>query len=277
MAAPVDGGALGLNLAVTAGLVVCVLALTYLLALRMRRHSVIDTVWGLGFALVALCTFGLSGTGTGDLTTRILITALTVVWGARLAVHIGLRSRGHGEDPRYERLLAGGTGSPALRALRLIYLPQAVVLWFVSLPVQVGQYLPETSTGWTTSRYTLGAALWLTGFCFETIGDYQLARFRARPVAPGQSRGVLDTGLWRYTRHPNYFGDACVWWGLYLLACGGWPGGATILSPLLMTYLLAGKTGKPLMEAHMADSRPGYAEYVRRTSPFLPRRPSKAA
>jgi steroid 5-alpha reductase family enzyme len=272
----VDGGALGVNLAVTAGLIVCVLAVTFLLALRLGRHSVIDTVWGLGFAATALCTFGLSA-GKGDLTTRILITALTVIWGTRLAVHIGLRSRGHGEDPRYEQLLARGSGNATLRALRLIYLPQAVVLWFVSLPVQVGQYMPQTSAAWTAARYALGAALWLTGFCFETVGDYQLGRFRSRPVAPGESRGVLDTGLWRYTRHPNYFGDACVWWGLYLLVCGGWPGAATILSPVLMTYLLAGKTGKPLMEAHMAESRPGYAEYVRRTSSFLPRRPSRGA
>ena len=276
MAAAVDGGALGVNLAVTAGLIVCVLAVTFLLALRLGRHSVIDTVWGLGFAVTALCTFGLSA-GKGDLTTRILITVLTVIWGTRLAVHIGLRSRGHGEDPRYVQLLAGGSGNATLRALRLIYLPQAVVLWFVSLPVQIGQYMPQTSAGWTAVRYALGAALWLTGFCFETVGDYQLGRFRSRPVAPGESRGVLDTGLWRYTRHPNYFGDACVWWGLYLLACGGWPGSATILSPTLMTYLLAGKTGKPLMEAHMAESRPGYAEYVRRTSSFLPRRPSREA
>ncbi|HEV2637684.1 MAG TPA: DUF1295 domain-containing protein [Actinocrinis sp.] len=288
--AAIDGAALGVNLAVTAGLIACVMAVTFLLALRLRKHSVIDTVWGLGFALVALCTFGVaeglmptgSGSrapitdpaGPGDLTTRILITALTVIWGGRLAVHIGRRSRGHGEDPRYVQLLAGGKGSPAARALRLIYLPQAVVMWFVSLPVQVGQYLPATSAGWTGVRLGLGAALWLTGFCFETVGDHQLAAFRARPVAPGEPKAVLDYGLWRYTRHPNYFGDACVWWGLYLPACGGWPGAATILSPLLMTYLLAGKTGKPLMEAHMAESRPGYADYVRRTSSFIPRRPA---
>jgi steroid 5-alpha reductase family enzyme len=291
-AAAVDGGALGVNLAVTAVLIACVMAVTFALAQRLGRHSVIDTVWGLGFALVALCTFALSEklmptgaggsvrignpAGPGDLTGRILITTLTVVWGVRLAVHIGLRSRGQGEDPRYEKLLADAPGNPAAHALRLVYLPQAVVLWFVSLPVQVGQYLPPTSTAWAVTRYTVGAVIWLTGFCFETVGDYQLARFRARPVPPGESRGVLDYGLWRYTRHPNYFGDACVWWGLYLLACGGWPGAITILSPLLMTYLLAGKTGKPLMESHMADSRPGYAEYVRRTSSFLPRRPAPA-
>ena len=279
-AAAIDGGALGINLLVTAGLVACVMAVTFALALRLRRHSVIDTVWGLGFALVALCTFGLSAGSAhpGDLTGRILITALTVIWGVRLAVHIGLRSRGHGEDPRYEDLLADKNSTiadPALRALRRVYLPQGVVLWFVSFPVQVGQYLPGTSAGWSWLRYGLGTAIWLVGFGFEAIGDYQLGKFRARPVAPGEPRGLLDTGLWRYTRHPNYFGDACVWWGLYIIACGGWPGALTILSPVLMTYLLAGKTGKPLMESYMAESRPGYADYVRRTSSFLPRRPAR--
>jgi steroid 5-alpha reductase family enzyme len=268
---------LAVNLAATAGLTACVMAVTFALALRLRRHSVIDTVWGLGFALIALCTFLLAElmlpAGYGNFTGRVLVTVLTAVWGVRLAVHIGLRSRGHGEDPRYEKLLAG-EGDPAKRALRLVYLPQAVALWFVSFPVQVAQYLPTASTGRTAILFTLGTLVWLTGFCFESVGDYQLARFRSQPLAPGASRGVLDTGLWRYTRHPNYFGDACVWWGLYLFACTDWPGIITILSPLLMAYFLAAKTGKPLMEAHLG-ARPGYAEYVRRTSSFFPRRPSR--
>lgn len=275
--AAVDGGALAVNLAVTAALTGCLMAGTFMLALRLRRHSIIDTVWGLGFALIALCTFGVSAStlpsAYGNTTSRVVVTALTALWGLRLAVHIGLRSRGHGEDPRYVALLAESAGDPRIRALRLVYLPQGVVMWFVSLPVQVAQYQPADSGARMALRFGLGGALWLTGFCFESIGDYQLARFRARPVPAGGSRGVLDTGLWRYTRHPNYFGDACVWWGLYILACADWPGALTILSPILMTYLLTAKTGKPLMEEHLSTSRPGYVEYVRRTSSFLPRRP----
>jgi steroid 5-alpha reductase family enzyme len=274
----IDGGALAANLAATVGLTACVMAVTFLLAQRLGRHSVIDTVWGLGFALTALCTFGLSTFSRpavpGNQSVRIVITTLTVVWGVRLAVHIGLRSRGHGEDPRYEKLLASSKGDPALRALKLVYLPQGVILWFVSLPVQIAQYVPAASSARTITLLVLGGAVWTVGFFFEAVGDYQLGRFRAQPLQSGAVRGVLDTGLWRYTRHPNYFGDACVWWGLYLVACVHWLGVLMILSPSLMTYFLAGKTGKPLMEEYLG-ARPGYAEYVRRTSSFLPRRPAR--
>src|SRR6185312_10702217 len=113
----------------------------------------------------------------------------------------------------------------------------------------------------------VGVALWLLGFTFEAVGDRQLDRFRADPANRGR---VLETGLWRYSRHPNYFGDACVWWGLYALAALAWPGPLTVLSPLLMTWLLTAKTGKPLLERHLTGRRPGYADYVARTSGFVP-------
>jgi steroid 5-alpha reductase family enzyme len=119
---------------------------------------------------------------------------------------------------------------------------------------------------------TLGVVVWLVGFVFETVGDLQLTRFRNDPSSAGQ---VLDTGLWHYTRHPNYFGDACVWWGISLVAFSAWPGLLTLASPVLMTWLLARGTGKPLLEKDMAARRPGYADYVRRTSGFVPLPPRR--
>jgi steroid 5-alpha reductase family enzyme len=242
--------------------VALVLGGTFLVALRLGRHAVVDVAWGLGFAAIAVAAF-LASEGEGDGFISGFALVLTVIWGVRLAAHIGLRSRGHGEDPRYVELLAKAPGNPQLFALRRIYLTQGLVMWFVSLPVQVAMF-EQGEANWVTWT---GVLLWIVGFTFETVGDLQLTRFRNDPATKGE---VLDTGLWRYTRHPNYFGDACVWWGLSLIAFSSWPGILTILSPLLMTWLLAKGTGKPLLEKDMSSRRPGYADYVRRTSGFVP-------
>ena len=249
--------------------VVVVLGATFVVALRLGRHAVVDVAWGLGFAAIAVAAFAASE-GAGDGTVSGLALVLTVLWGVRLAVHIGLRSRGHGEDPRYVELLAKAPGNPQLFALQRIYLTQGVVMWFVSLPVQVAMF----EQGGANLATWVGVAVWLVGFTFETVGDAQLTRFRNDPGSKGQ---VLDTGLWRFTRHPNYFGDDCVWWGLSLIAFSAWPGVLTILSPLAMTWLLAKGTGKPLLEKDMASRRPGYADYVRRTSGFVPLPPKRLA
>jgi steroid 5-alpha reductase family enzyme len=254
-------------LPLTAAAVVVVLGGALLVALRVGRHSVVDIAWGLGFVAVAATSFALSA-GDGDALRRALVLVLTSAWGIRLAWHIWRRSRGHGEDPRYEALLANASGSRTSYALRSIYLTQALVLWFVSLPIQVAAFQggPPGAVAWA------GVALWAVGLAFEAVGDHQLHRFRSDPATAGR---VLDTGLWRYTRHPNYFGDACVWWGLSLIAFDAWPGVLTVLSPVLMTWLLANGTGKPLLEKGMASTRPGYAEYVRRTSGFVPLPPRR--
>jgi steroid 5-alpha reductase family enzyme len=255
---------LWLNLPITLGVTVVAISGVFALAVRRGRYDLIDSYWGLGFAVVAVVTFLLS-IGDGDLLPRVLATALTVVWGVRLAAHIHSRNRKKDEDPRYVEMAAkGGAGRMFVR----VYLTQAAILWFVSLPVQFAQY----GHGGPSWPIWLGVAVWLVGFVFETVGDRQLSAFRADPDSSGQ---VLDTGLWRYTRHPNYFGDACVWWGLYLIACHSWIGAATILSPLVMTFLLAKGTGKPMLEKQMAHTRPGYAEYVARTSGFVPLPPKK--
>lgn len=239
----------------------------YLVALRVGRHAVVDVAWGLGFVSVAVAVLA-SSSGAGEPTRRLLVLLLVTAWGLRLAAHIAWRSRGHGEDPRYAALLARHPGSPRWTAVRRIYLPQAAVLWFVSLPVQVAAFDPDGPgpLAWA------GVAVWTLGISFETVGDWQLHRFRSDPENRGK---VLDRGLWRYTRHPNYFGDACVWWGLWLLAADSLLGLLSVLSPVLMTWLLARGTGKPLLERDIAERRPDYADYVRRTSGFVPLPPRK--
>jgi steroid 5-alpha reductase family enzyme len=255
------------GLAVTAGAVLLLVFATWLLALRIGRFNIIDVTWGLGFVTVALVALAWSA-GHGDTTRRVLVAALVTIWGLRLATYIAIRSWGKGEDPRYEAMLDRADGSRARHALVSIYLAQAVGLWFISLPVQVAMF-EERDVGVLT---WVGTAVWLVGFFFESVGDWQLHAFKADPANDGQ---VMDRGLWRYTRHPNYFGDAAMWWGLYLIAAQQLPGALTILSPILMTYLLVAKTGKPLLEAGMAERRPGYRAYIERTSGFFPLPPKR--
>jgi steroid 5-alpha reductase family enzyme len=249
-------------LPLTALAVVLVLAVTFVVALRVGRHAVVDVAWGLGFVAVAVTAFGLSA-GEGDTARRTTMLGLTAVWGLRLATHIFLRSRGKGEDPRYQELLDRAPGNPLAYAVTRIYLTQAAVMWLVSLPVQVAMFQTPPLGGLAY----VGMAVWAVGLFFETVGDWQLTRFRNDPSTAGK---VLDTGLWRYTRHPNYFGDACAWWGISLVAFEVWPGILTVVSPLVMTWLLARGTGKPLLEKDIEQRRPGYADYVRRTSGFVP-------
>jgi steroid 5-alpha reductase family enzyme len=245
--------------------------LTFAIGMRLGRLSVVDITWGAGFALIAVVGF-VASIEAGDPLRRRLLVVLTVLWGMRLALHIAGRQRGGvAEDPRYEELMSKRKEHPKWAALRSVFLMQAVAAWFIALPVQVGLVAADRST----VVLVVGVLAWLIGFGFEAIGDYQLERFKADPASKGQ---VMDRGLWRYTRHPNYFGDALVWWGLFLVALDLPWGLLTLPAPLLMTWLLTAKTGKPLLEAQMAKRRPGYADYVARTSGFIPwppRSPSK--
>lgn len=265
-------GALLTNLWVTALVVVAVFGVTLFVAVRVRggRHDGIDVVWGSGFAVVAVVTL-LLAIGHGDLWRQLLITALTCVWGLRLATHIARRNRGKDEDPRYVDIMARAPGSPVAHMVRKVYLPQAVIQWTVSLPVQLGQY-GHAATALAAVVTVLGVLSWGVGFFFESVGDAQLAAFTADPAKKGQ---VMDRGLWRYTRHPNYFGDAAVWWGLTLLALHHGAGLIGLVSAALMTWLLAKGTGAKLLESSIGNRRPGYAEYVKRTSGFLPLPPRK--
>ncbi|HEY7988118.1 MAG TPA: DUF1295 domain-containing protein [Lapillicoccus sp.] len=245
--------------------VLVLMTVTALVGRRQRRVSVVDTAWGLGFVVVAIVA---AVVGEGPVWRRLLVLLLVAVWGGRLAWHVTSRNAGKGEDPRYEAMLADQPGDPFLVAVRKVYFVQSAAVWFVSLPLQVsaaaGDGLP-----WVAA---LGAAVWLLGLVFEAVGDVQLTRFKADPANRGT---VMDRGLWSWTRHPNYFGDFSVWWGLYLVAASAWPGVLTILSPVVMTYFLVFATGARLLEKEMSK-RPGYPEYQRRTSYFVPRPPRRA-
>jgi steroid 5-alpha reductase family enzyme len=261
--------AFGVNLAVAAGAALAVMLATFAVAVAKGVHRVVDIAWGVGFAAVALASYGMSA-GDGDDGRRLLVTAATVVWGLRLAGHIGWRGRGKGEDPRYDKMLKKAPGSRNAYAFRLIYLLQGALVWLVSLPVQAADYV-RAPIGTVAIA---GGVVWAGGLFFEAVGDWQLHRYTSDPAHKGT---IMDRGLWSWTRHPNYFGDFLVWWGLFLTACGAWQAAVVCLvSPLVMTYLLTRGSGQRLLEAHMAG-RPGYAEYVARTSGFIPLPPKKGS
>jgi steroid 5-alpha reductase family enzyme len=195
--------------------------------------------------------------------------AASVIWGVRLAAYVTWRNHGKGEDPRYRDLLAAAKGNRNLYALRSVYLLQALTLWVACLPIQAGM-LERAPAGPLTA---VGGAVWLGGFVFESVGDWQLARFKADRRNHGL---IMDQGLWRYTRHPNYFGDFCMWWGLFLISLGSVAELPTIIGPLLMTFILTRGTGQRMTDRRMAASRPQYADYAARTSGFIPLPPRRS-
>jgi len=238
-----------------------VMTLVWLLSLAKRDASIIDPVWGAGFVLVAW----LAGWLNHPVEMRaMLLAALTTIWGLRLSLFLLWRNWGHGEDRRYRAMRNHHGPRFWWISLFTVFVLQAMILWFVSLPIQVAASSGQPSPlNWLDG---LGIVLWTIGFTFEATGDWQLARFKAEPVNAGR---VMDRGLWRLTRHPNYFGDFCVWWGLYLVAAGagaGW----TICSPLLMSFLLIKISGVTLLESTITDRRPDYAAYKARTNAFIP-------
>ena len=261
---------LGAAIGVSALVVIAVMAVAFIVGRIAKRYRDIDVFWPLGFVAVAvsgfLCSAGKLGASNVQ---RTLLLALVAIWGLRLAAHLAWRGRGQGEDPRYTMILRGAKGrSEVLYALKVVYGLQAALMFFVSLSVTVGMFAGRP----IVALQILGAVVWLLGFAFESIGDLQLSRFKADPANAGR---VMDRGLWAWTRHPNYFGDACCWWGVFLVAAAGGWGLLTVLSPLVMNRLLTSVSGKPLLEARMAKTRVGFAEYVERTSAFFPRPPRR--
>jgi steroid 5-alpha reductase family enzyme len=244
-------------------ILVVVYGATFLIGRRIGRYNVVDVTWGASFVVVAAVA---AAVGTGDLVRRLLLLALVAIWGLRLAWHMVGKSAGKGEDPRYDKLLHGDFS--AANVIRKIFVIQAVMAWFISLPLQLSATLGPTPRG-LIPVLVLGIAGWALGVLFEAVGDHQLRQFKADPANKG---AIMDRGLWAWTRHPNYFGDSAVWWGLWLITISSWLSLSTVLSPVAMTYFLVYATGARLTERIMAD-RPGFREYCARTSFFVPRPP----
>ena len=249
----------------SAGAIAALMLATWLLSLALRDASIVDLVWGLGFVLVAWVAFAV---GEGSEARRTLVVLLTTLWGLRLAAYLAWRNIGSGEDYRYEAMRRRHGDRFALVSAYLVFGLQGLLMWIVSLPVQAAM-VPGSPSGLVVLDF-VGVGLWCVGMFFEVVGDLQLARFKADPANSGE---VMDRGLWRYTRHPNYFGDFCVWWGLYAIALATGDAWWAIVGPLVMTVLLMRVSGVPLLERHLARRRPGYEQYARRTSAFFPRPP----
>jgi steroid 5-alpha reductase family enzyme len=239
--------------------------------LRTRDPSFVDSWWPLGMVVIAWATYLFVG-HTGAHAT--LLTLLCTLWGLRLGIYLFWRWRKHGPDKRYVSMMAAaqkerGWGYATASGL-MVFALQLPLQFIVCLPVQLGQMggvAPLGGTAW------LGAGLALFGILFESIGDFQLVAFKANPANAGK---VLQTGLWRYTRHPNYFGDACLWWGLWVVAVDAGAGLWSMPGPILLTVLLTRWSGVPTVEGSMRRKRPDYEDYVRRTSAFVPMPPKKA-
>jgi steroid 5-alpha reductase family enzyme len=255
--------------AASLGLSLAAMLLLWLVSLRLRDASIVDIWWGPGFAAIAAFAFAV-GPG-GDPVRGPLVVALAALWGLRLGAYLFWRNTGRGEDPRYQAMRRRHGERFARASLTSVFGLQGCLMWFVSLPLQVAQ--TGGATGGLGLLDGLGSLAFAVGLGFESVGDLQLARFKGDAANAGR---VMDRGLWRYTRHPNYFGDCLVWWGLWLVACGAPGGFLTVASPLAMTWLLLRFSGVALLERGLLKRKPGYADYVARTSAFVPRSPRDA-
>jgi steroid 5-alpha reductase family enzyme len=236
----------------------------WLLSVKLHDVSIVDSAWSIFFLLFALVFAWRQGDrSVGTLAMLVLVAA----WALRLSIYITWRNHGHGEDRRYQAIRARNQPNFEFRSLYLVFLLQAVLAFVIAMPL-----LPALNGANDANLVTwLGMAVAASGLLFETVGDAQMARFKADPASAGQ---VMDRGLWRYTRHPNYFGESVFWWGVWIASAslgGAW----TVFSPLLMSFLLLRVSGVPLLEADLTQRRPAYAEYLRTTSSFVPWPPKR--
>ena len=240
-------------------------SLWFLVALRLGRNDVADVAWGTGFIILAL----VGQFAGGAISNRgILVLALVIIWGLRLSLHIGARNRGKTEDPRYRKWREEWGGHATIRAYFQVSLLQGFLIVVILIPVTHILAYQSSDLSWLDA---LGCAVWLVGFVFETVGDLQLARFKN---SPGNRGRVITSGLWKYTRHPNYFGEVTLWWGIWLIACSAPGGWKTILGPATITVLILFVSGIPLLEKKY-EGNLEFKEYQRRTSAFFPFPPKR--
>ncbi len=254
-----DAWLLGLALIAALGV------LAWGVSLKLRDVSIVDSLWSLMFLLAAIAYF-LSAAQPGP--RAWLVLALVGIWAVRLSAYITWRNWGEGEDHRYQEIRRNNEPNFEVKSLYIVFGLQGLLASVISLPLMAA-IMGQTALGWLD---VFGVTLWVAGFLFEAGGDYQLAKFRSDPANAGR---VLDTGFWRYTRHPNYFGDFCVWWGFFAmaLAAGGW---WTVISPLIMSFLLMKVSGVAMLEKTIRERRPDYSDYLQSTNAFFPG-PKKAS
>ena len=238
----------------------------WLISLVIRDASIVDPFWGPAFVIVTWMAYA---TADDPGTRGLLVAILVTVWGLRLGIHLAVRNLGHGEDFRYQAMRRRWGARFWIVSLGTVFLLQAALAWTVSLPVQVAM-VDGGNPGWPA---VAGLALWGVGMVFEAVGDLQLVRFKRDPDSRGK---VMDRGLWRYTRHPNYFGDFAVWWGHFVVAIAAWGSIWTIVGPILMSTLLLRVSGVAMLERSIGNRRPGYAEYAARTNAFWPGKPRQS-
>lgn len=241
----------------------------------MKNAGLVDIFWAFGFLIVGAVCLYLVGEPTSY---QWLLGLLPIIWGVRLTSYLAKRNFGHAEDKRYvamrKRAEKKGLSETAwrIRSLFTVFGGQSLLIMTISAPIWVAMATSQFENTPLTWLSYIGATLWLIGFLFEAIGDAQLSAFMKRNKdydGPIEEKPVLDTGLWRYTRHPNYFGNACMWWGIWLVACQAPWGWTTVFAPIIMNYLLTSVSGKSLLERDMGK-RENYKIYIARTSGFFP-------
>jgi steroid 5-alpha reductase family enzyme len=249
--------------AIGLGIVLGLMTLLWLVSLALRNSSIVDPFWGTGFVIANWVYFFLTPEGFAG--RKWLIGILVTIWGLRLSLYLLWRNWGKAEDFRYRKWREEAGEKWWWRSYFKVFFLQAILLWIISAPLLAANY--AAIPGRLTILDLLAVLVWVIGFTFEAAGDLQLARFKAHPANKGK---VLDRGVWRYTRHPNYFGDATQWWAYYLVAAAGAGGFWTIWGPILMTLLLLRVSGVTLLEKTLTSTKPGYKEYVERTNAFVP-------
>ena len=246
--------------------ILCIMVATWMLSLVLKNASIVDIVWGLGFAITS---WVLAITIDGDNTRQILLAVMVGSWGLRLGGYLAKRNIGHGEDWRYKAMRKKKGARFGLISLVTVFGLQGVLMWVVSLPVMFGN---SDATPGVGPLAVIGVMVWAVGLSFEAVGDWQLVQFKKDPNNAGK---VMQTGLWSLTRHPNYFGDALLWWGIGIVGAETGSGVIGFIGPVVMTVFLLRVSGVPMLERSLMKRREGYSEYAARTSSFIPRPPKR--